>query len=68
VFDEARSFPGQFVAVQWDPLIVPDPDSSNAGFIQPRMIELQEPTISGQVSNYSYNALTQTGNVQVECG
>ncbi len=61
VFDEARTFPGQFIAVQWDSLIVPDPDSSNAGYIQPRMIELQEQTISGQVSNYVYDAGTQTG-------
>ena len=61
VFDEARTFPGQFVAVQWDALVVPDPDSSNAGYIQPRMIELQEQTISGQVSNYVYDTLTQTG-------
>jgi hypothetical protein len=55
VFDEARTFPGQFVAVQWDSLIVPDPDSSNAGFIQPRMIELQEQTISGQVLDYGFD-------------
>jgi hypothetical protein len=61
VFDEARTFPGQFVAVQWDSLIVPDPDSSNAGFLQPRMIELQEQTISGQVSNYVYDPSAQTG-------
>jgi len=61
VFDEARTFPGQFVAVQWDSLIVPDPDSSNAGYLQPRMIELQEQTISGQVLNYVFDAGTQTG-------
>jgi hypothetical protein len=61
VFDEARAFPGQFVAVQWDTLIVPDPDSSNAGFIQPRMFELQEQAITGQVSGYKYDPGTQTG-------
>jgi hypothetical protein len=61
VFDEARTFPGQFVAVQWDSLIVPDPDSSNAGFMQPRMFELQEQTISGQVSGYVYDPDAQTG-------
>jgi len=55
VFDEARTFPGQFVAVQWDSLIVPDPDSSNAGYLQPRMIELQEQTISGQVLTYAFD-------------
>ena len=57
----SRTFPGQFVAVQWDSLIVPDPDSSNAGYLQPRMIELQEQTISGQVLNYVFDAGTQTG-------
>ena len=61
VFDEARTFPGQFVAVQWDSLIVPDPDSDNSGYIQPRMIELQEQTICGQVSNYVFDPGTQTG-------
>ena len=61
VFDEARTFPGQFVAVQWDALIVPDPDSSNAGYMQPRMLELQEQTITGLVSNYVYDPDTQIG-------
>jgi hypothetical protein len=61
VFDEARAFPGQFVASQWDSLIVPDPDSSNAGYLQPRMIELQEQTISGQVLDYAFDVGTQTG-------
>jgi hypothetical protein len=62
VFDEARTFPGQFVSVQEDTLIIPDPDSVNAGFIQPRMIELQEQTIAGQVSNYVYDPTSQTGS------
>jgi hypothetical protein len=61
VFDEGRTFPGQFVAVQWGALIVPDPDSSNAGYLQPGMIELQEQTISGDVSNYVFDAVNQTG-------
>ena len=61
VFDEPRVFPGQFVAVQWNSLIVPDPDSTNAGYIQPRMIELQEQTLSGQVFNYVFDSGTQTG-------
>ena len=61
VFDETRAFPGQFVELEFDTLLVPDPDSTNAGFMQPRMFQLQEQTISGQVSNYVYDSGTQTG-------
>jgi hypothetical protein len=61
VFDETRTFPGQMVEVEWDTLIVPDPGSSNAGYIQPRMIELEEQTLSGQVAGYVYDPETQTG-------
>jgi hypothetical protein len=61
VFDEARSFPGQLVEAEWDTLIVPDPDSSNAGYMQPRMFELEEQTLTGQVTNYVYDSGTQTG-------
>jgi hypothetical protein len=68
VFDEARVFPGQFVAAQWDSLIVPDPDSGNAGYIQPRMFELQEQTVSGQVSDYVYNSTTQTATFTLNVG
>ncbi|MFY9559038.1 MAG: hypothetical protein WAQ52_02275 [Terriglobales bacterium] len=56
VFDEIHVFPGQLVEVKQDTLIVPDPDSSNAGLMSPQMIELEEQTISGQVSGY--NSLT----------
>jgi hypothetical protein len=61
IFDESHVFPGQLAEVEWDTLIVPDPDSSNAGYMQPRMFELEEQTITGQVSNYAYNAQTQMG-------
>jgi hypothetical protein len=61
VFDEIHVFPGQFVEVEWDTLIVPDPDSSNAGYMQPRMFELEEQTISGKVANYVYDSGTKTG-------
>jgi len=53
VFDEVRTFPGQMVEVKWDTLLVPDPDGVNAGFLSPRMIELEEQTITGQVSGYT---------------
>jgi len=62
VFDETHAFPGQFVQVDEDSLLVPDPDSGNAGFMQPRMFELEEQTISGQVSGYVYDGGTQTGS------
>lgn len=68
VFDEARVFPGQFVAAQWDSLIVPDPDSDNAGYIQPRMFELQEQTVSGQVSDYVFNAVSNTATFTLDAG
>ena len=63
VFDEVRVFPGQLVEMKWDTLIVPDPDAINAGFMSPRMIELEEQTVSGTVS--SYNALTGTFGLNV---
>ena len=62
IFDESHVFPGQLVEVEWDTLIVPDPDSNNAGFMQPRMFELEEQTISGQVSGYQFDEQTQTGS------
>jgi len=55
-FDSDHVFPGQAVAAEWGSLIVPDPDSSNAGLIQPGMFELEEQTITGQVSNYQYDS------------
>jgi len=61
VFDETHAFPGQFVAVSGDSLLVPDPDGANAGFMQPRMFELEEQTLTGQVFGYVYHAETQTG-------
>jgi hypothetical protein len=63
VFDEVRVFPGQQVEMKWDTLIVPDPDAINAGFMSPRMIELEEQTVSGTVS--SYNALAGTFGLNV---
>jgi hypothetical protein len=55
VFDEVRTFPGQLVEMKWDSLLVPDPDGVNAGFFSPRMIELEEQTVTGQVFNYAVN-------------
>jgi hypothetical protein len=53
VFDEARVFPGQFVGVQGDSLVIPDPNSSTqAGAMQPGMFELNQQTILGTVSGY----------------
>lgn len=52
IFDESHVFPGQMVEAEWGTLEVPDPDSSNAGNMQPRMIELEEQTISGQIAAY----------------
>jgi hypothetical protein len=60
VFDEIHAFPGQFVEIEWDALIVPDPDSSNAGYMQPRMFELEEQTLTGQVGNYNAGTGTFT--------
>lgn len=59
VFDESHLFPGQFVAVQWDSLVVPDPDSNNAGFMQPRMFELEGQTLKGHVFSYAFDATLQ---------
>jgi hypothetical protein len=68
VFDEARVFPGQFVAVQGAALVTPDPEcnetgvcDTQAGAMQPGMFELNQQTLTGRVSGYSYNPLTQTG-------
>jgi len=68
-FDESYVYPGQFVEVEWDTLVVPDTDvcsldgtPCNAGYIQPSMIELQQQTITGTVSGLNYNPLTQTGS------
>src|SRR5262249_37743841 len=63
VFDESRVFPGQMVEVKQDSLIVPDPDSSNAGFLSPQMIELEEQTVTGTVT--SYNGLLGTFTLNV---
>lgn len=63
VFDETRTFPGQFVEVEWDTLVVPDPYSSNDGYMQVGMFELEQQTISGQVSGYDSNTGTFTLNV-----
>jgi hypothetical protein len=61
VFDETRAFPGQFVEIEGDTLVVPDPDSTNAGVMQPPMFELEQQTISGQVANYTYDSDSHTG-------
>ena len=61
VFDEEHAFPGQFVELEWDALIVPDPESANAGAMQPGMFELEQQTISGTVSGYTYDSGTQKG-------
>ena len=61
VFDETHAFPGQLVEVEWDSLIVPDPYSSNDGYMQVGMFELEEQTLSGQVASYAYDSGTQTG-------
>ncbi len=66
VFDESRVFPGQLVEVKQDTLIVPDPDSSNAGLMSPQMMELEEQTISGQVSGYNGLLGTFTLNVAAD--
>jgi len=56
VFDETRTFPGQFVEVEWDTLQVPDPESTNAGYMTAGMFELEEQTLSGQVLGYGYDS------------
>lgn len=58
VFDETRAFPGQLVEIEWDTLVVPDPDSANAGLMQPRMFKLEQQTVSGQVAGYTYNPVS----------
>jgi hypothetical protein len=57
VFDPDHLFFGQFVEVEGDTLLVPDPNSSNAGLLQPTWIELEQQTITGLVQNYD----SQTG-------
>jgi hypothetical protein len=62
VFDEVHVFPGQFVAVERAALVIPDPESdTQAGAMQPLMFELNQQTLSGLVSGYSYDPDTQTG-------
>ncbi len=61
IFDESHVFPGQMVELYLDSLTVPDPESSNAGYMQPGMFELEQQTISGTVSNYTYDNGTQSG-------
>jgi uncharacterized protein DUF5666 len=61
VFDETRIYPMQLVVVEWDTLLVPDPYSSNDGYMQVGMFELEEQTLSGQVTGYAYDDQTQTG-------
>jgi hypothetical protein len=75
VFDEVHVFPGQFVGVQGDSLVIPDPNCVpvnpldpldpcviQAGAMQPGMFELNQQTLTGTVSGYSYNSGTQTGS------
>jgi hypothetical protein len=62
VFDEIHAFPGQFVEIEWDTLVVPDPESTNAGLMQPGMFELEQQTISGQVVGYTYDPISKTGS------
>ena len=62
VFDEEHAFPGQFVEVEWDALVIPDPESNTqAGAMQPGMFELEQQTVSGTVSGSTYNNITHTG-------
>ena len=62
VFDESHVFPGQYVELENDTLAVPDPESSNAGYFQPLMFELEQQTLTGVVSGYSYDPQSQTGS------
>lgn len=57
IFDQDHIFPGQFVEVYGDTLMVPDPNTDNAGLLQPAMFELEQVTITGLVQNYD----SQTG-------
>jgi hypothetical protein len=61
VFDETHTFPGQAVQLSGDTLVVPDPDSGNAGLMQPSLFELEEQTIAGTVQDYSFDPETKTG-------
>jgi hypothetical protein len=61
IFDDTTVFPGQFVQVRNDTLMVPDPNSSNAGYYEAGRIELEQQTLTGLVSDYSYDLETQTG-------
>lgn len=62
VFDESHVFPGQLVELENDTLAVPDPNSTNAAYFEPLMFELEQQTITGVVSGYSYNSQSQTGS------
>ncbi len=75
VFDEVHVFPGQFVGVQGDSLVMPDPNCIpvdpldpldpcviQVGAMQPGMFELNQQTLTGTVSGYSYDSGTQTGS------
>jgi hypothetical protein len=69
-FDSSYVYPGQFVEVRGDTLIVPDTDlcglnadvPCNAGISQSATLELQQQTITGMVSGLNYDPLTQTGS------
>jgi hypothetical protein len=67
IFDEVHVFPGQFVGVQGDALVIPDPESdTQAGAMQPGMFELNQQTLTGLVSGYSYDPGTQTGTFTLD--
>lgn len=61
-FDQEHNFPGQFVevySVYGDTLVVPDPNTTNAGLLAPAMIELEQQTVTGVVSDYHYDSTLQ---------
>ena len=61
LFDQDHIFPGQFVEVDGSTLVVPDPNTANAGLLQPAMFELEQQTITGLVSAYTYDLGSHTG-------
>ena len=65
VFDADHLYPGQLVATKRDTLFLSDPDSCNAGCMQPLLVELEEQTLTGKVLNYTYDGETQYGSFQL---
>lgn len=68
IFDADHVMPGQLVELENDTLALPDPNSVNAGLFQPLMFELEQQTMTGVVSNYVYDAPTQTGAFNLTVG